>query len=84
MLMLIPQMPVPLNTPTVFELSDSEKVTITLLDANHCLGAVMYAQLAAFWHVPTDCTGFSLKENEATFYTLGTFALSRRCLPLFA
>ncbi|TFK37472.1 hypothetical protein BDQ12DRAFT_632488 [Crucibulum laeve] len=33
---------VPLNTPIVQELSADESVTITLLDANHCPGAVMY------------------------------------------
>ncbi|KIJ08475.1 hypothetical protein PAXINDRAFT_102543 [Paxillus involutus ATCC 200175] len=34
--------PVPLNTPTEFDVSDNETVTITLLDANHCPGAVMF------------------------------------------
>ncbi|THH18358.1 hypothetical protein EW146_g2607 [Bondarzewia mesenterica] len=34
--------PLPLNTPTDFELSNNEIVTITLLDANHCPGAVMF------------------------------------------
>ncbi|KAG2364272.1 hypothetical protein BDR07DRAFT_812262 [Suillus spraguei] len=33
---------VPLNTPTQFELSSTETVTITLIDANHCPGAVMF------------------------------------------
>src|ERR1700741_4418772 len=36
------QKALPLNTPTIFELDDEEQVTITLLDANHCPGAVMY------------------------------------------
>ncbi|KAF8886293.1 beta-lactamase-like protein [Infundibulicybe gibba] len=34
--------PIPLNTPTRFELSGNEAVTITLIDANHCPGAVMF------------------------------------------
>ncbi|KAJ7708238.1 hypothetical protein B0H17DRAFT_453111 [Mycena rosella] len=32
----------PLNTPTELELSNDESVTITLFDANHCPGAVMF------------------------------------------
>ncbi|KAH7101295.1 hypothetical protein BKA62DRAFT_192624 [Auriculariales sp. MPI-PUGE-AT-0066] len=35
-------LPIPLNTPRVFEMSANDRVTITLLDANHCLGAVMF------------------------------------------
>ncbi|KAJ7474010.1 beta-lactamase-like protein, partial [Mycena latifolia] len=34
--------PLPLNTPTEIELSNDESVTITLFDANHCPGAVMF------------------------------------------
>ncbi|KAJ7178715.1 beta-lactamase-like protein [Mycena crocata] len=34
--------PLPLNTPTEIELANDEQVTITLFDANHCPGAVMF------------------------------------------
>ncbi|KAF7353690.1 hypothetical protein MVEN_01053900 [Mycena venus] len=34
--------PLPLNTPTEIELANDESVTITLFDANHCPGAVMF------------------------------------------
>ncbi|KAH8831054.1 beta-lactamase-like protein, partial [Flagelloscypha sp. PMI_526] len=34
--------PLPLNTPTDYELSDGCTVRITAIDANHCPGAVMY------------------------------------------
>ncbi|KAG9317813.1 hypothetical protein JVU11DRAFT_2037 [Chiua virens] len=33
---------IPLDTPTKFDLSDCETVTITLIDANHCPGSVMF------------------------------------------
>ncbi|TFK65604.1 hypothetical protein BDN72DRAFT_845347 [Pluteus cervinus] len=33
---------VPLNSPTRYEIGLDEWVTITLLDANHCLGAIMF------------------------------------------
>ncbi|KAL1741444.1 hypothetical protein HDZ31DRAFT_45420 [Schizophyllum fasciatum] len=33
---------IPLNTPTSIELSVDEQVMVTLIDANHCPGAVMY------------------------------------------
>ena len=36
------QRPLPLETHIVVELDDNGSVTITLFDANHCLGAVMY------------------------------------------
>ncbi|EKM81504.1 hypothetical protein AGABI1DRAFT_69756 [Agaricus bisporus var. burnettii JB137-S8] len=34
--------PIRVHEPTLFELSNNERVTITALDANHCPGAVMY------------------------------------------
>lgn len=34
--------PLPLATPTSIELSPDNKIQVTLLEANHCLGAVMF------------------------------------------
>ncbi|KAI1341139.1 hypothetical protein F5Y15DRAFT_25527 [Xylariaceae sp. FL0016] len=34
--------PIPLDTPTVIELRPSQFIRVTLLDANHCIGAVMF------------------------------------------
>ncbi|KAI0465866.1 artemis protein [Xylaria cf. heliscus] len=34
--------PIPLDTPTTIELQPGNKIQVTLLDANHCVGAVMF------------------------------------------
>ncbi|KAJ5893396.1 DNA repair metallo-beta-lactamase [Penicillium taxi] len=34
--------PIPLNTPTEIELTPRRKIRVTLFDANHCCGAVMF------------------------------------------
>ncbi|KAF2273485.1 uncharacterized protein EI97DRAFT_383564 [Westerdykella ornata] len=34
--------PLPLDTPTIIELSPGNTIRVTLLDANHCVGAVMF------------------------------------------
>ncbi|KAH7079938.1 beta-lactamase-like protein [Paraphoma chrysanthemicola] len=34
--------PLPLDTPTMIELSPGNSVRVTLIDANHCVGAVMF------------------------------------------
>ncbi|KAF2170147.1 hypothetical protein M409DRAFT_64497 [Zasmidium cellare ATCC 36951] len=34
--------PIPLETPTVLELVPGRKIRVTLFDANHCVGAVMF------------------------------------------
>ncbi|KAK4542801.1 hypothetical protein LTR36_006177 [Oleoguttula mirabilis] len=34
--------PIPLETPTVLELAPNRSVRVTLFDANHCVGAVMF------------------------------------------
>ncbi|KAJ4345118.1 hypothetical protein N0V95_005890 [Ascochyta clinopodiicola] len=34
--------PLPLDTPTTIELSPGNSIRVTLLDANHCVGAVMF------------------------------------------
>jgi hypothetical protein len=34
--------PLPLDTPTTLELAPGNKIHVTLIDANHCVGAVMF------------------------------------------
>ena len=34
--------PIPLETPTVLELAPGKEIRVTLFDANHCVGAVMF------------------------------------------
>jgi mRNA degradation ribonuclease J1/J2 len=34
--------PIPLNTPTEIELTPRRRIRVTLFDANHCIGAVMF------------------------------------------
>jgi hypothetical protein len=34
--------PLPLDTPTVIELAPGNSIKVTLIDANHCIGAVMF------------------------------------------
>lgn len=36
--------PIPLETPTTIELSPGHEIQVTLFDANHCSGAVMFRQ----------------------------------------
>lgn len=36
------QRPIPLNTPTEIELTPRLSIRVTLLDANHCAGGVMF------------------------------------------
>ena len=36
------QRPIPLNIPTEIELTPLQRIRVTLLDANHCAGAVMF------------------------------------------
>lgn len=35
-----------MNTPTTLELEPGNHIQVTLFDANHCPGAVMFCQLA--------------------------------------
>lgn len=36
------QRPIPLHTPTDIELTPRRRIRVTLFDANHCPGAVMF------------------------------------------
>jgi DNA cross-link repair 1C protein len=36
------QRPIPLNTPTEIELTPRRRIRVTLFDANHCTGAVIF------------------------------------------
>lgn len=38
------QKPIPLDTPTLLELEPGNHLRVTLLDANHCPGAVMFCK----------------------------------------
>jgi Cft2 family RNA processing exonuclease len=38
------QKPIPLDTPTVLELEPGNHLQVTLFNANHCLGAVMFCK----------------------------------------
>src|SRR5690242_21597755 len=38
------QKPIPLDTPTVLELEPGNHLQVTLFDANHCPGAVMFCK----------------------------------------
>lgn len=40
----VPQKALPLNTPTDVELTPDTTVRVTLFDANHCPGAVMFRE----------------------------------------
>jgi hypothetical protein len=75
---------VPLNTPTEFELSPTETVTITLIDANHCPGAVMCASPPPF--IPAahpSLIGSWLTVPVAPFFIQVTYALSPGFWPLY-
>lgn len=41
-IILTAQRPIPLNTPTEIELTPRQSIRVTLVDANHCAGAVMF------------------------------------------
>lgn len=49
---LCSQKPLPLETPTAIELSPGNRIRVTLLDANHCPGSVMFRMLTSVNFVP--------------------------------
>ena len=70
------QRPLPLNTPTVIELQNGEEVTLTLIDANHCPGAVMYDIIYSCWPLLKYSLGTSSKVTQVRSYTPAIFAPS--------
>jgi len=42
--------PLPLETPTMIELEPGENIQVTLFDANHCPGAVMFCKIPTPTH----------------------------------
>lgn len=42
------QKPIPLDTPTQIELAPGRHLQVTLFDANHCPGSVMFCRLPLF------------------------------------
>lgn len=68
---------IPLNTPTEFHISDGETVTITLIDANHCPGSVMFVPVTlALRFFDSPCTGSWLKAPVGPSFTRATSGLS--------
>lgn len=63
--------PIPLETPTLIELSPGNELQVTLFDANHCTGAVMFR---IFSILPiqisfTDPAAVFEGQNKAVLYT---------------
>lgn len=42
--LIIEQKPLPLDTPVMLELEPGNQIQVTLFDANHCPGAVMFCE----------------------------------------
>jgi len=43
-LLMRPKKPLPLETPTILELAPNNRIQVTLFNANHCPGAVMFRE----------------------------------------
>ena len=69
--LIAPKKTLPLNTPTKIELSDKQVITLTLFDANHCPGAVMYIpclfECERWACFESFLSGFSWKAPKALF-----------------
>jgi len=72
------QKTLPLHTPTKMDLSGDEAVTITLLDANHCPGAVMQVLLKTITEIVLiHCHRFLIEGQRGAILHTGDFRAER-------
>lgn len=65
------QKTIPLETPTCIELEPGNEIQVTLFDANHCTGAVMFCKLSPRCGMPSSLTASIVIEgnDKAILYT---------------
>lgn len=61
--------PLPLQTPTIIELSPEKRIRVTLFDANHCIGAVCFL-IEDIEGISVVADGLGVRgDSKAIFYT---------------